>query len=131
MKISSRLILSTVFLMILTLASALAYFLGYRAGQKTTLRAEVHGKMWLNAGLHSSLARGNIKKMQSTLNMILLAATREYQGLFPSEAATNQSALYKCAQRTSDEIEKALVTLPMDADELNEKLKEKSSTNAP
>jgi hypothetical protein len=95
------------------LLAASTYYLGYMAGaRREVLRSDARFRIAVHDGLYHSAEQGDLRKIQSTLGMVLLGEVRAYQYEFGDETGTNSFAKrYTDAKAIADRVESTLVPI--------------------
>jgi hypothetical protein len=102
----------TIIAFVMLLASA-TYYLGYLTGARREVRrGDAQFRVSVYDALYHSAKDGDLKKIQSTVNILLLGAVRDYQHEFGDVTGTNNFARrYADAKVIADQVESTLVPL--------------------
>lgn len=103
---------------------ACAYLAGQQVGRRDTFREEAAFRMGVNTSLYLALQRGNLDQAKSSLEMLILGATRTYEAVWPVESRTNLADIYPLAAEISAQVETNLVVMNHSfIDRINEKMR--------
>jgi hypothetical protein len=102
----------TIIVLALLLAAS-TYHLGYMtAARREVLRDDARFRISVHDALYHSAEQSDVRKIQSTLGIVLLGEVRAYQYEFGDETATNSFAKrYSDAKAIADRVESTLVPL--------------------
>jgi hypothetical protein len=102
----------TIMVLALFLAAS-TYYLGYMTGaRRAVLQSDARFRISVHDALYHSAEQGDLRKIHSTLGIVLLGEVRTYQYEFGDETGTNSFAKhYADAKAIADQVESTLVPL--------------------
>src|SRR5271155_1912753 len=100
----------TIIILALLLAAS-TYSLGYMTGaRREVLRGDARFRIVVHDALYHSAEQGDVRKIQSTLGMVLLGEVRASQYEFGDETGTNSFAKhFEDAKAIADRVQSTLV----------------------
>jgi len=98
-------------LVLALLLAASTFYLGYMAGaRREVLRDDARFRISLYDSLYHSAEKGDVRKIQNNLGIVLLGEVRTYHDNFGDETGTNSFAeRYGDAKAIADRVESTLV----------------------